>query len=99
MLKLLPVMHVPLWLGIWIAVIAAIKAANLAAGYIRQKQFVSVHSGINKAAGGLLFVFPLTLGCLNFGYGAAAVCTVATIAAIQEAYLVKRTAMNGTNRA
>ena len=36
--KLLPVLDVPVWLCIWIAVIAVIKVGNLAVGYLRQKK-------------------------------------------------------------
>ena len=34
LIKLLPVLHVPLWLYIWIAVIAFIKVANIAVGFV-----------------------------------------------------------------
>ena len=37
LIKMLPVLHVPAWLYIWITVIAFIKAANIAVGYIRHK--------------------------------------------------------------
>ena len=89
LMKLLPVLHVPGWLSVWIAVIACIKAANIAAGLIRQKAFVSVHSTINRLTGGLLFVFPLTLACIDLRYSAAVVCMVATIAAVYEGYLIQ----------
>lgn len=88
--KLLPVLHVPVWLSLWIAVIALIKAANIAAGYIRQKKFISVHSMINKLTGGLLFAFPLTLAFIDLRYSAALVCAAATAAAIHEGYLIRR---------
>ena len=88
LIKLLPVLEVPIWLYIWIAVIAVIKVTNIAAGYIRKKEFKSVHSMINKVAGGLLFVFPLTLAFIDLRYSAAVVCVVATITAINEGYLV-----------
>ncbi len=88
LIKLLPVLDVPVWLYVWIAVIAFIKAANIAAGYIRQKEFISVHSIINKVTGGLLFVFPLTLAFTDLKYSAAVVCTVATIAAVHECYII-----------
>lgn len=87
--KLLPVLHVPVWLYVWIAVIASVKAANIAAGYFRQKAFPSVHSVFNKVTGGLLFVFPLTLAWIHFKYSAAVVCAVATIAAVHEGYLIQ----------
>ena len=93
MIKLLPVLHVPVWLYIWIAVIAFIKLANIAAGYIRYKELISVHSLLNKATGGLLFVFPLTLKVMDLRYSALVLCAVATAAAIQEGVLVKRKVM------
>ena len=89
LMKLLPVLHVPVWLSIWIAVIACIKAANIAVGFIRQREFISVHSVINKITGGLLFVFPLTLALIDLRYSAAVVCMAATIAAVYEGYLIR----------
>ena len=89
LIKLLPVMHIPVWLYIWIAVIAVIKAANIAAGYIRQKEFITVHSILNKVTGGLLFVFPLSLAFVDLRYSAAVVCMAATIAAVYEGYLIQ----------
>ena len=88
LVKVIPVLDVPVWLSVWIAVIAFLKAANIAVGYIRQKAFVSVHSVINKVTGGLLFAFPLTLNFIDLKYSAAAVCVVATAAAIQEGFTV-----------
>ncbi len=86
LIKMIPVLDVPIWLYIWIAIIAFIKVANIAAGYIRQKEFIPVHSMINKVTGGLLFVFPLTLAFIDLRYSAAVVCMVATAAAIQEGF-------------
>ncbi len=94
LIKLLPVLHVPVWLYIWIAVIAFIKVANIAVGYIRQKEFISVHSMINKVTGVLLFVFPLTLAFIDLRYSATVVCMVATAAAIQEGQLIKQKVTN-----
>ena len=87
--KLLPVLHVPVWLYVWVAVITAIKAANIAAGYIRQKELISVHSIPNKVTGLLLFIFPLTLTWIHFTYSAAVVCAAATVAAVHEGWLVQ----------
>ena len=94
LIKLLPVLHAPIWLYIWIAVIAFMKLANIAAGFIRHKQLISVHSMINKLTGGLLFVFPLTLAFVDLRYSAAVVCTIATAAAIQEGFLINRKMMH-----
>lgn len=87
--KLLPVLDVPLWLFVWISVIAAIKLLNIAMGAIRQKAFVAVHSAISKLTGCLLFVFPLTLAWIDLKYSAAVVCAAATAAAVYEGYLIR----------
>ena len=89
LIKLLPVLDVPVWLYIWIVIIAFIKVANIAAGYICRKEFVPVHSMINKVTGALLFAFPLTLASVNLKYSAAVICAVATIAAVNEGYLIQ----------
>ena len=88
LVKLLPVLDVPVWLYVWFAVIAIIKFSSITAGYIRQKKLVSVHSVLNKATGLLLFVFPLTLAFMDLRYSAAVVCMAATAAAIQEGFTV-----------
>ena len=89
MIKLLPVLELPAWLYAWIAVIAVIKLLNIAVGYLKQKQFVAVHSVMNKVTGALLFLFPLTLTWIDLRYSAAAVCAVAAIAAVYEGYLIQ----------
>lgn len=88
LIKLLPILNIPIWLYIWIAVITFIKAANIVIGFIRQKEFISVHSVMNKVTGGLLFVFPLTLTWIYLRYSAAVICAVATTAAVYEGYLI-----------
>ena len=94
LIKLLPVMHIPGWLYIWIATIAMIKVTNIAVGFFRQKEFISVHSIMNKVTGGMLFLLPLTLATIDLRYSSSVVCVVATAAAIQEGYLVKQSVMN-----
>lgn len=89
LIKLMPVLHVPVWICIWTSVIAVIKIANAAAGYIRQKEFISVHSTINKVTGGLLFLFPLMIKFTDLKISAVIVCAAATAAAIHEGYLIR----------
>ena len=87
LIKLLPVLDVPVRIYVWAAVIAVIKISNITAGYIRQKKFVSVHSVLNKAVGSMLFVFPLTLAA-DIRFSAVFVCLAATAAAIHEGFTV-----------
>ena len=89
LIKLLPILKLPLWMIVWVGVIALIKLVNIVIGFIRQKEFISVHSVMNKVTGGLLFVFPLTLTWIDLRYSAAVICAVATTAAVYEGYLIQ----------
>ncbi len=89
LVKLLPIMDFPSWLYIWIGVIALIKIINIVSGYVIQKQFVTIHSLMNKVTGLLLFVLPLTLSFINLRYSAVVVCLVATFAAVQEGHFIR----------
>ena len=89
LIKLLPILHIPIWLVIWIIVIAAIKAINLLSGYVMRKELVVLHSVMNKITGGLLFVLPFTVRMIPFRYSAAIVCAAATFAAIQEGHSIR----------
>ena len=89
LIKLLPVLDVPVWLYVWIGVIALIKAVNFVSGYVMQKRFVALHTPMNKATGVLLFLLPLTLSCIELKYSAVPVCAVATFAALQEGHFIR----------
>lgn len=89
LIKLLPVMDVPVWLYVWIGIIAFIKIINIVSGFVVQKRFVAVHSVMNKVTGVLLFSFPLTLSFVDLKYSAVAVCLIATFAAIQEGHFIR----------
>ena len=88
LIKLIPVLDVPLWLYIWIAVIALIKIINIISGILRHKKLTAVHSVMNKITGALLFILPFTLSFIELKYGAIIVCAAATFAAVQEGYLI-----------
>ena len=84
LMKLLPTIDIPGWLWIWGAVIAMIKIDNIVWGYVSKKQFVSLHTIMNKITGLLLFFFPLTWSLTEVKYSSIAICSIATFAAIQE---------------
>lgn len=89
LLKLLPVLHLPVWIYVWVGLITCIKLFNIVYGYIVRKQLLADHSILNKVTGALLFLLPLTLSVIDVKYGAAVVCAVAMIAGIQEGIRVK----------
>ena len=88
MIRLLPAIHIPRWMWIWGGVIAVVKISNMILGYALKKQFVALHTVMNKVTGLLLFLLPLTISFLDLKYTAIAVCSVATFSAIQEGVYV-----------
>ena len=88
--KLLPKINISIWLWIWIVIIAIIKVTNIVMGFILRKKLVALHTVLNKTTGLLLFLLPLTLQFIVPTYSCAVVCTMATIAAIEEGcYTIK----------
>nr|MBQ4458067.1 phosphatidylglycerophosphate synthase [Clostridia bacterium] len=88
-IKLLPVLRISAWLYGWIGIIALIKVINIISGFVVQKRFVTVHSVMNKVAGALLFLLPLTLPAVPLKYTAIVICAAATFAAIQEGHFIR----------
>ena len=84
--KLLPKMNIPVWLWIWIVIIAIIKSANIVLGFVCRKEFVALHTVLNKATGLLLFLLPFTLQFIEPKYNFAVACAIGSISAIQECY-------------
>jgi CDP-diacylglycerol--glycerol-3-phosphate 3-phosphatidyltransferase len=89
LVKLLPILDIPVWLYVWIGIIALIKIINIISGFVVQKQFVTVHSTMNKVSGLLLFILPLTISFVDLKYTGAVVCFFTTFTAIQEGHFIR----------
>lgn len=94
LIKFLPTIHIPLWLWIWCGIITIIKIANILWGYISEKQFISIHTVMNKVTGFLLFLLPLTISLVDLNYSLTVVCCFATFSAIQEGFYVIKNSKN-----
>ena len=55
LIKLLPILELPVWIIIWVGVIALIKLVNIVIGFVRNHTLTAVHSVINKVTGALVF--------------------------------------------
>ena len=89
LIKLLPILDIPVWLWIWIAVIALIKVVNIISGYVMQKKWIAPHTVMNKITGALCFLLPFTLPLIDLQYSAIVVCSAATFAAMQEGHYIR----------
>ena len=56
LIRLLPILDIPVLLWIWIAVIALIKVVNIIIGFVKQKKWIAPHTLMNKITGGLCFL-------------------------------------------
>ena len=88
--KILPLLHIPVWLWVWITLIALMKILNVAFVFIRKKELISIHSVLNKITGFALFLLPLVLNLVPTTYSVATICILATVAAMQEAYFIEK---------
>ncbi|MEE1171231.1 MAG: CDP-alcohol phosphatidyltransferase family protein [Ruminococcus sp.] len=84
LIKLLPILELPVWMIVWVGVIALIKLVSILIGFVRHHTLTAVHSVINKITGALVFILPFTIPIINIRYTAGLVCVVATVAAIME---------------
>ena len=89
-IKILPLMHIPVWLWVWITLIALTKIFSIAFVFIRKKKLISIHSVFNKITGFALFLLPLSLTFVETNYSVATICLLATIAVVQEVYLIAK---------
>ena len=89
LVKLLPALTIPTYILIWMGVIAVIKIINVISGYIVQKRFPAEHTVLNKLAGVMLFILPLTIPYVDVRYSGSIICVIATVAAIQEGHLMR----------
>ena len=89
LIRLIPVLDIPSWLFIWIILIALIKTINIISGYVMCKEFVTVHTVMNKLTGTVLFTLPLTVTIIDLKISGAFVSALATFAAIQEGHFIR----------
>ena len=90
LIKILPVMDIPIWLYVWTVIIALIKIINTVYGYALQKRYVAVHTAMNKVTGLLLFMLSLTLTIVPLKYTGIPICLAATFAAVQEGHIMRK---------
>ena len=89
MVKILPVLHLSNGIIIWVVFIAFIKIINIVCSYIYNKKMVLPHTIANKITGFALFVAPFIIVNTNSILFEIIVCSIATIAAVQEGYCIR----------
>ena len=89
-IKILPRVELPVWLWVWITLLALVKIFHIATVLSQRKKLISIHSVFNKITGLALFLFPLTLPVAETAYSGAILCMLATVATMHEVCFVAK---------
>lgn len=89
LIKLLPVLTLPVWLWGWVGLIALVRLINIISGFVCQGKLVLLHTGANELTGAFLFLLPLCLNLIDISYIALPLCAVASFTAIQEGHFIR----------
>ena len=76
--------RLPSWLWQWIVCIALLRIAGYGIGFYRYRTFSALHTDANKAAGALIFLFPMLYKQWGISVAGAIVCFAALAAAVEE---------------
>lgn len=87
-IKIIPVVTLPTWLWSWALIVLLLRLLAYLIGFIRHRQFISLHTYLNKLTGLLLFLSPLfylfltlkTLGLLLISVAVLSACEECLIA-------------------
>ena len=83
-LRILPSLTLPRWVWSWTAGIAVVKTVGILRASIKKRRLVVRHSLWNKLTGLTLFLLPLSVSVVDVKYSAIVVCTLASLAAVEE---------------
>ncbi len=86
LIRFVPYLNIPIWLWVWIGIIATIKLGGVAYGFVRTGKLTFPHTVLNKVTGLLLFLLPVTISFVDLTFTLPIVCTASTVAAIHEVY-------------
>lgn len=84
LIVLLPVMNIPGWIWICIAVIASVRAASIMTAYYKYRKIAMLHTYANKITGLILFTVPILYRYMDMSILGGIVCTIALLSATEE---------------
>lgn len=80
----IPILPIKLWMILWILGIFVIRILSWIIGFIKYRTFASLHTYANKAAGFVLFCFPILWKLFGLSITIIIICTIAGISALEE---------------
>lgn len=84
LVKMIPCINLWPWIWVWSAGIGVLRLYNVIEGYRQKKALILMHTLANKSAGFIFFIMPFCYIYIEPNYIATPLCTLATLAAVQE---------------
>jgi len=84
MIVLLPVMKIPQWIWIYIAVIATVRIVSVLIAYCKYRKIAMLHTYANKVTGLILFTVPVLYSYIDMSILGGIVCSIALVSAAEE---------------
>lgn len=81
---------IPMWLWVCAGLIALLRLAGYAIGYLKYHRFSALHTYANKLAGALLFALPLLYRLLGISACGILLCAVTAFSAAEEVLITIR---------
>lgn len=81
---MIPIIDIYAWIQLWLICISIVKLMSLLIGFARHHSLAFLHTYMNKFAGALLFAFPLLYDWLGMSMTAILLCSISSIAAVEE---------------
>ena len=82
--------EIPIWLWICAVGIALLRFVGYGIGYYKYCAFSALHTSANKAAGGMIFIFPLLNALFGVETSGLLLCAVAFASAFEEMLIKAR---------
>lgn len=91
----IPFLPWKLWIAVWIGAIALLRLVSLSIGFAKYHTAASLHTVLNKAAGFLLFAFPVLYRLTGMETTAIILCGISSLAAVEELFItIKSKSLN-----
>lgn len=87
--KIFSTIEFPAFIYGWIGCIGLFKIFHTILGFIAEGKFIVIHSIPNKITGLILFLYPLTISFFNVTISSCIICSIATLAALHEGYMIR----------
>jgi len=84
MIVLLPVMKIPQWIWIYIAMIATVRIVSVLIAYCKYRKIAMLHTYANKVTGLILFTVPVLYSYIDMSILGGIVCSIALLSAAEE---------------